>query len=172
MEKLVDQGLVKSIGVSNFNSQQIERLLANCRIEPVTNQVWRRLRILPSSSSSFLSSLLILDWSVTNRQSEEIDQVLQRARHHRNGLLSAGNVSLRLILWAMSAFVLTNLKKLSSLPFIENVEYSFLQCLFADRSSMEVSQNSSPMSSSRKSLRSITKALFNWLFVTRFVSSS
>lgn len=39
MEKLVDLGLVKSIGVSNFNSQQIDRLLANCRIKPVTNQV-------------------------------------------------------------------------------------------------------------------------------------
>lgn len=39
MEKLVDLGLVKSIGVSNFNSQQTDRLLANCRIKPVTNQV-------------------------------------------------------------------------------------------------------------------------------------
>lgn len=39
MEKLVDLGLVKSIGISNFNSQQIDRLLANCRIKPVTNQV-------------------------------------------------------------------------------------------------------------------------------------
>lgn len=39
MERLVDKGLVKSIGVSNFNSKQIERLLANCRIKPVTNQV-------------------------------------------------------------------------------------------------------------------------------------
>lgn len=39
MEKLVDLGLVKSIGVSNFNSQQIDRLLANCRIKPVHNQV-------------------------------------------------------------------------------------------------------------------------------------
>lgn len=39
MERLVDLGLVKSIGVSNFNSQQIERLLAHCRIKPVVNQV-------------------------------------------------------------------------------------------------------------------------------------
>lgn len=39
MEKLVDLGLVKSIGISNFNSQQIDRLLANCRIKPVNNQV-------------------------------------------------------------------------------------------------------------------------------------
>lgn len=39
MESLVEKGLVKSIGVSNFNAQQIERLLFNSKIKPVTNQV-------------------------------------------------------------------------------------------------------------------------------------
>lgn len=39
MEKLVESGLVRSIGVSNFNSEQIDRLLAHCKIKPVTNQV-------------------------------------------------------------------------------------------------------------------------------------
>lgn len=39
MEKLVDDGLVKSIGISNFSKKQTERLLANARIKPVTNQV-------------------------------------------------------------------------------------------------------------------------------------
>ena len=39
MEKLVDLGIVRSIGVSNFNSEQITRILENCRIKPVTNQV-------------------------------------------------------------------------------------------------------------------------------------
>lgn len=39
MEKLVKLGLVRSIGVSNFNSEQIERILQNCEIRPVTNQV-------------------------------------------------------------------------------------------------------------------------------------
>lgn len=43
MERLVDMGLVKSIGISNFSIEQIERLLANCRIKPVTNQVRRFL---------------------------------------------------------------------------------------------------------------------------------
>lgn len=39
MEKLVGLGLVKSIGVSNFNSEQIQRVLDNCKVKPVTNQV-------------------------------------------------------------------------------------------------------------------------------------
>ncbi|XP_037824845.1 1,5-anhydro-D-fructose reductase-like [Lucilia sericata] len=39
MEKLVKLGLVRSIGVSNFNSQQLQRVLDNCEIKPVTNQV-------------------------------------------------------------------------------------------------------------------------------------
>jgi len=39
MEPLVDAGLTKSIGVSNFNKRQIDRLVANARIMPVTNQV-------------------------------------------------------------------------------------------------------------------------------------
>ncbi|CAM4702375.1 unnamed protein product [Lepidochelys olivacea] len=39
MEKLVDEGLVKSVGVSNFNISQLERLLSVCRIKPAANQV-------------------------------------------------------------------------------------------------------------------------------------
>ncbi|KAG4076314.1 hypothetical protein HA402_005757 [Bradysia odoriphaga] len=39
MEKLLVTGMVRNIGVSNFNSQQIDRLLANCSIKPVVNQV-------------------------------------------------------------------------------------------------------------------------------------
>ncbi|XP_031633467.1 1,5-anhydro-D-fructose reductase-like [Contarinia nasturtii] len=39
MEKLVDSGIVKSIGVSNFNSEQVDRLCKEGRIKPVVNQV-------------------------------------------------------------------------------------------------------------------------------------
>jgi len=39
MEQLVDAGLVRSIGVSNFNAQQIGIILACCRIRPAVNQI-------------------------------------------------------------------------------------------------------------------------------------
>ncbi|XP_032891510.1 aldo-keto reductase family 1 member B1-like isoform X3 [Amblyraja radiata] len=39
MEALVDEGFVKSIGVSNFNISQLQRLLSKARIFPAVNQV-------------------------------------------------------------------------------------------------------------------------------------
>lgn len=39
MEECVNQGLTKSIGLSNFNSEQTDRVLKNCKIKPVVNQV-------------------------------------------------------------------------------------------------------------------------------------
>lgn len=39
MEELVDAGLVKSIGVSNFNEHLIRYILRMCRIPPAVNQV-------------------------------------------------------------------------------------------------------------------------------------
>jgi len=39
MESFVAEGLVKSIGVSNFNIKQMRRLLESCSLKPVTNQV-------------------------------------------------------------------------------------------------------------------------------------
>ncbi|CAH1269906.1 AKR1A1 [Branchiostoma lanceolatum] len=39
MESLVDEGLTRSLGVSNFNSRQVDRVLQACRIKPVVNQV-------------------------------------------------------------------------------------------------------------------------------------
>lgn len=39
MEDCVRKGLTKSIGVSNFNSQQLTEILSDCSIAPVVNQI-------------------------------------------------------------------------------------------------------------------------------------
>lgn len=39
MEIMVDDGLVKHLGVSNFSLKQVEELLAHARIKPVANQI-------------------------------------------------------------------------------------------------------------------------------------
>jgi len=39
MEEMVDAGLAKSIGLSNFNGKQIERIIQNARIKPVNLQI-------------------------------------------------------------------------------------------------------------------------------------
>lgn len=39
LEKCVAKGLTKSIGLSNFNKKQIERLLSVASVKPVINQV-------------------------------------------------------------------------------------------------------------------------------------
>ena len=39
MEKLTASGRVKSIGVSNFNAQQLERIMKCAAVPPAVNQV-------------------------------------------------------------------------------------------------------------------------------------
>ncbi|CAH1975325.1 unnamed protein product [Acanthoscelides obtectus] len=39
MEECVNLGLAKSVGLSNFNSKQVQRILDNAKIKPVMNQI-------------------------------------------------------------------------------------------------------------------------------------
>lgn len=40
MESLVDKGLVRAIGLSNFNARQIDDVISIAKHKPVVNQVW------------------------------------------------------------------------------------------------------------------------------------
>ncbi len=57
MEQLVSEGLVRAIGLSNFNIRQIERILANCTVKPVMLQI--------ESHPTFLNQELI-DYAKAN----------------------------------------------------------------------------------------------------------
>lgn len=115
MERLVDLGLVKSIGISNFNSEQIQRVLNVARIKPVLNQV-RNLCInfcfkhFEVGSTAHLKKQLYsieitmsffnnTDWNCishfedrvfTYHQPTEIEQILQRPWHLSSWFLSVG----------------------------------------------------------------------------------
>lgn len=60
MEEAVDLGLTKSIGISNFNKDQTERLLAAARIKPVTNQVECHPYLTQQKLSEYLKSVDIV----------------------------------------------------------------------------------------------------------------
>ncbi|KAM7534879.1 hypothetical protein Aperf_G00000117075 [Anoplocephala perfoliata] len=56
MEKLIPAGLVKSIGVSNFNKRQIEHIIKNGKIIPAVNQVEVNLHCLNTKLIEFCQS--------------------------------------------------------------------------------------------------------------------
>lgn len=56
MEEAVDLGLAKSIGISNFNAEQTKRVLDNCRIKPVTNQIECHPYLTQKKLSDFLKT--------------------------------------------------------------------------------------------------------------------
>ncbi|KAL5106565.1 Aldo-keto reductase family 1 member B1 [Taenia crassiceps] len=60
MEEMVAAGLVKSIGVSNFNKRQIECILASCTIPPAVNQVEVNIHCLNTKLIQFCHSRNIL----------------------------------------------------------------------------------------------------------------
>lgn len=39
MEEVLSLGLTRTIGVSNFNIPQLERLLKSCKVRPAVNQI-------------------------------------------------------------------------------------------------------------------------------------
>lgn len=60
MEKLVDDGLVKSIGVSNFNIRRLRALLKDARIKPAVDQVELSLTCAQPELVAFLQKNQIL----------------------------------------------------------------------------------------------------------------
>jgi len=54
LEKCVQEGLVRSIGMSNFNSQQVQRVLDNCTVKPCNLQF---------ECHPYLGQRKLIDWA-------------------------------------------------------------------------------------------------------------
>ena len=63
MEKCVELGLVRSIGLSNFNSKQIEHVMNGCSIKPAVNQVIGLYLQQWSHHDDSLSIILIISYA-------------------------------------------------------------------------------------------------------------
>eukprot|EP00088_Acartia_fossae_P025341 TRINITY_DN2616_c0_g1_i3.p1 TRINITY_DN2616_c0_g1~~TRINITY_DN2616_c0_g1_i3.p1 ORF type:complete len:331 (+),score=97.28 TRINITY_DN2616_c0_g1_i3:36-995(+) len=59
MEKLVEKGLVKSLGLSNFNSEQVKDVMEKSTIKPVTNQVESHPYLNQSRLKAFCDDLKV-----------------------------------------------------------------------------------------------------------------
>lgn len=71
LEKGAQKGLAKSIGLSNFNKKQVERVLQIASIKPVMNQV----KILLSDSNIFHYALICyISQSPPGKQSKRASQ--------------------------------------------------------------------------------------------------
>lgn len=55
MESLVDKGLVKAIGLSNFNARQTDDIISIARHKPVVNQVQCRFLLDQTKHISVIS---------------------------------------------------------------------------------------------------------------------
>lgn len=91
MEKLIDTGKVKSIGISNFGPKLVERLLKHAKVVPVTNQVelhpclpWDNLKSLCDSNGILLTAYSPLGKNISQDLVHELTFAL-RSTNCRKG---------------------------------------------------------------------------------------
>lgn len=100
LEYLVSQGIVKNIGVSNFNKNQIDKLLASCKILPYCNQIENHLFYQRRKYVEYLQDkgIKVVAWSPLCADISKInceETVLQIANFHSK---SPAQIALKFLL--------------------------------------------------------------------------
>jgi len=83
-EEFVDQGLIKSIGISNFNERQIQRILDNSRIKPVCLQIEFHVYLQQIDLVNFCKQKNIAVVGYSPLGSPSVREVYRKSGHDRD----------------------------------------------------------------------------------------
>lgn len=85
MEKLYSDGLVRSIGVCNFERSQLEFLLANCSIAPMINQIEHTPLLHDDNLLKYCHehNIVVMAWAPIMRGNFSDDKILNIAEKHQ-----------------------------------------------------------------------------------------
>ncbi|XP_053681219.1 1,5-anhydro-D-fructose reductase [Anopheles nili] len=78
MEEIADAGLARSIGLSNFNQRQIQRVLDNCRIKPANLQIENHIYLQQNGLVKFCKANGITVTAYSPLGSKGIEKLLKR----------------------------------------------------------------------------------------------
>lgn len=79
MEEMVELGLTKSIGLSNFEKKQIQRIIDNAKIKPSNLQIELHIYLQQHDLVNFCKANDIVVTAYSPLGSNGIDKLLQRA---------------------------------------------------------------------------------------------
>ncbi|AUM62757.1 aldo/keto reductase [Spiroplasma monobiae] len=119
LEEAVEQGKVKSIGVSNFQAHHLKELLEICKIKPVINQfeLHPALQNLEVVNMCKQNDILVESWGTMIRgKCFEIDQIKQLAKKYKK---SEAQICLR---WAFQLDYVIIPKSSKPSRVIENIQ--------------------------------------------------
>ncbi|QHX36757.1 aldo/keto reductase [Spiroplasma sp. BIUS-1] len=119
LEEAVEQGKVKSIGVSNFQAHHLKELLEVCKIKPVINQfeLHPALQNLEVVNECKQNDIVVESWGTMIRgKCFEIDQIQQLAKKYNK---SAAQICLR---WAFQLDYVIIPKSSKPSRVVENIQ--------------------------------------------------
>lgn len=119
MERLVDQGVVKTIGVSNFLPSHLNPLLASANICPAVNQIEFHPGYMQRECLDYCNSrgIVVEGWSPLGRQRLAENPLLNRlaGKYHK----SVSQICLR---WSLQHKVVPLPKSMSEIRIKENID--------------------------------------------------
>ncbi|ALD66556.1 aldo/keto reductase [Spiroplasma cantharicola] len=119
LEEALDQGKVKSIGVSNFQVHHLKELLENCRVKPVINQIELHpaLQNLEVVKFCQANDILVESWGTMIRgKCFEVDELKLLAKKYNK---SEAQICLR---WALQLGYIIIPKSSKPVRVIDNIQ--------------------------------------------------